>query len=189
VTVFSPFRRYGIKAGERVGVLGIGGLGHLAIQISSKWGCETVALSTSQDKASYAKELGAHRFVNIMNEAEIKPVFGTLDYLFVTAAGDSLDYRALLGLLAPNGKLLIIGISFKEQIISPVQLLVGQKSICGSAAGSTGMAMDMLRFCAIHGIKPMVETFPFSKVNEAFEKVINNKIRFRAVLKHEEGAQ
>jgi uncharacterized zinc-type alcohol dehydrogenase-like protein len=103
----------------------------------------------------------------------------------VTASGDSLDYRALLGLLAPNGKLIVIGVSFKEQIISPVQLLVGQKSICGSAAGSTGIALDMLRFCAVHNIKPLVESFPFSRCNEAMEKVTNNKIRFRAVLQHQ----
>ena len=148
-------------------------------------GCETVALSTSADKGPYARELGANRFVNIMNEGEIKPIFGTLDYLLVTASGDSLDYRALLGLLAANGKLVIIGVSFKEQIISPVQLLVGQKSICGSAAGSTGIALDMLRFCAIHNIKPVIETFPMHRCNEAIERVTMNEIRFRAVLKHQ----
>lgn len=189
VTTFAPFRRHNIQSGQRVGVLGIGGLGHLAVQISAKWGCETIALSTSHDKAEAAKQLGAHRFVNIMQEADIKPVFGTLDYLLVTAGGDSLDYRALLGLLASNGKLIVIGVSFKEQILSPVQLLVGQKSICGSAAGSTGIALDMLRFCAVHGIKPVVESFPFSKCNEAVEKVTNNKVSKKKQTELQEGVE
>lgn len=77
-TCFAPFRKHNIQSGQRVGILGVGGLGHLAIQIAAKWGCEVVALSTSADKAPYAKDLGAHRFVNIMAEAEIKPVFGSV---------------------------------------------------------------------------------------------------------------
>jgi len=91
VAVFAPFRRHAIQPGARVGVLGIGGLGHLALQVASKMGCEVVALSTSGDKAAAARELGAHRFVNLMREEEIKPVHGTIDYLFVTASGDSVS--------------------------------------------------------------------------------------------------
>lgn len=137
VTTFAAYRRFNIQAGQRVGVLGIGGLGHLALQFGVKFGCEVIALSTSIDKQDYCKSINVHHFINIMNEHEIKPLFGSLDYLLVTASGDSLDYRALLGLLAPNGKLVLMGVSFKEQTISPAQLLVGQKSICGCAAGST----------------------------------------------------
>lgn len=165
---------------------GIGGLGHLAIQIGAKMGCEVVALSTSADKSSAALELGAARFVNIMSAEDSKSTAGSLDFLLVTAGGDSLDYRALLALLAPNGKLIVMGVSFKEQLLSPVALLMGQKSICGSAAGSTGIALDMLRFCALHQIQPWVETFPFTQCNKAIEKVSANKIRFRAVLMHQQ---
>lgn len=148
-------------------------------------GHEVVALSTSADKASYARSMGAHRFVNIMHEAEIRPLFGTLDALLLTASGDSLDWRALLGLLGPGGRLIVLGVSFKEQVLSPVQLLAGGKSVCGATAGSTGMLMECLRFCATHGIKPVVEMFPIAKVNEAIDKVVNNQVRFRAVLQHQ----
>lgn len=149
-------------------------------------GCEVFALSTSADKAASALELGAHSFVNIMQADDIKAITGTLDFLLITAGGDSLDYRALLALLAANGKLIVMGVSFKEQVLAPVSLLMGQKSICGSAAGSTGVAIDMLRFCALHHIKPWVESFPFTQANAAIDKVSANKIRFRAVLMHQQ---
>lgn len=101
-------------------------------------------------------------------------------------SGDTMDFKALCALLASNGKLILLGITMKDQVISPTQLLIGQKSIAGSAAGSTGVALDMLRFCAIHNIRPVVEEFPFERVNEAIEKVTSNKIRFRAVLTRKE---
>ena len=90
----------------------------------------------------------------------------------------------MLGLLATNGKLIVLGVSFKEQVISPAQLLLGQKSIVGSTGGSTGLALDLLRFCAVHGIRPVVETFPFARCNEAVQRVLSNTVRFRAVLLH-----
>ena len=95
-----------------------------------------------------------------------------------------MEYRSLLGLLATNGKLIVLGVSFKEQVISPAQLLLGQKSIVGSTGGSTGLALDLLRFCAVHGIRPVVETFPFARCNEAVQRVLSNTVRFRAVLLH-----
>ncbi len=94
MTVFAPFRRHNIQPGQRVGVLGIGGVGHLALQVARAWGCEVVALSTSADKAAHVQQMGVHRFVNIMVKEDLEPIFGTLDYCtFVGAALHLLDAR------------------------------------------------------------------------------------------------
>eukprot|EP00455_Lapot_gusevi_P034089 TRINITY_DN374_c0_g1_i1.p2 TRINITY_DN374_c0_g1~~TRINITY_DN374_c0_g1_i1.p2 ORF type:complete len:378 (+),score=138.26 TRINITY_DN374_c0_g1_i1:86-1135(+) len=186
VTTFAPFRHENIRAGARVAIFGIGGLGHLAIQFANKFGCEVYALSTSSNKEEQARSLGAHHFVCTSAPEAWKNIANTFDYIFLTAGGGDLNWNALILSLRPNGKIIVIGGFVDPAPIIPALLLTGQKSIVGSAAGSSGVASDMLSFCALHGIRPQIEKFPFEQVNEAMEKVVANQVRFRAVLTRED---
>jgi len=184
LTTFAPFKNHNIRPGEKVGVLGIGGLGHLAVQFAAKWGCEVYALSSSADKTESIKKLGAHHVIDMKQDPELKSIASTLNYILLTAGGAT-NWKVFLNALAPEGKLVVMGNpGYADIPINPLSLLMQQKYICGSAAGSSGVATDMLRFAALHKIVPQCEKFPFSEINEVMAKVKDNKVRYRAVLCH-----
>jgi len=184
-TVFSPFKVHNIRPGHKVAVAGIGGLGHLALQFARAWGCEVYALSGSANKAESIKKMGAHHFVDTKKDPNLTSVVGTFDFIIATNSGPDVNIPALMGSLTAGGKLILIGFpGFQDIPVSPVQLIMMQKTICGSAAGSTGVTSDMLKFAALHNIRPIVEKFPFSHVNAAIARVKDNNVRFRAVLCH-----
>jgi len=184
VTTYAPFKTHDIKGGDKVGILGIGGLGHLALQFAAKRGCQVYALSSSSDKTDSIKKLGAHEVVDMKKDPELKSIASKLNYLLVTAGGAN-NWKLLLSALAPEGKLIIMGIPGTTSIpINPLDLILSQKSICGSAAGSSVVATEMLEFAALHKIVPQCEKYPISEVNEVMAKVQANKVRFRAVLCH-----
>jgi len=187
VTVFAPMREHHLTGGDRVGIVGIGGLGHLALQFANKLGCEVYAFSSTPDKADFCKQLGAHHYINMKNPDDVKSAANKLKLIILTSSGDDgLDWNALIGSLAPKGRLVLCGIALRRDIpVAPISLLLGSKAIFGSAAGSTGLALDMLNFAAFHNIKPMIEKFPIEKVNEVFAKVREGKVRFRAVVCHD----
>jgi len=183
-TTYAPFKVHNIRPGQKVAVLGIGGLGHLSIKFARAAGCEVYALSSSADKADSIKAMGAHHFVDTKKDPELDTVKDKFDYIMVTAAGGDLNFNFLVRALCNGGKIILMGISAKEIKVSGVSLIIGQKTICGSAAGSLSSVIEMLNFCALHNILPQVEKFPFSKVNEVMAKVKNNEVRYRAVLCH-----
>jgi len=184
-TTFAPFREHNIKSGEKVGVVGIGGLGHLAIQFAKAFGCDVWGFSSSADKEAEVKGFGAHHFINTTDEASTKTAVNQLDFLLMTAGGSrGVSWPYLLSTLAPNGTLVIMGAASHEDIpVNPFALVMGQKRVAGSAAGSSALTADMLNFSALHKIKPVVEVFPSSKINDAFDKVKKGTIRYRAVVK------
>jgi len=182
VTSFSPFRKHNVKAGDRVGVIGIGGLGHLSLQFARAFGCEVYALSSSEDKKDEALKLGAHHFVNTKSPDALKSLTGTLDFLMLTASGSNMDWKGLINTLAADGKMICMGIVHNDIPVSVMDLIMGQRSIVGSAAGSLDNALDMVNFAAFHNIKPMIQTFPFNQINDVMDKVIQNKVNYRAVL-------
>jgi len=183
ITVFAPFRNHNIKAGDRVGVVGIGGLGHLALQFAKAFGCEVSAFSTTSDKEAECRQFGAHHFYNTKDEASKKSSMSKLDFLLMTAGGPDVDYKYLMSTLVPGGTLIIMGITGLADIpVSPIDVLLNQKTLCGSAAGSQAISLDVLRFCALHNIKPTIQTWPGSSINEAIEAVKSGKIRYRAVV-------
>jgi len=180
VTVFNPLYQYSVKPTDKVGVIGIGGLGHLAVQFADKWGCEVTAFSSSPEKTDDLNDLGADFVVNSRDDAELEKIKGKFD-LILSTVNVSLNWEAYLETLAPKGRLHILG-----AVLDPIQLqsfsLIHQKSISSTATGSPIVVSKMLEFCARHNIEAATETFPMSKINEAFQHLINGKPRYRIVL-------
>lgn len=181
VTVFTPLLAYDLSPTARVGVIGIGGLGHMALQFANKWGCEVHAFTTSDNKEAEARRMGAHFVHNTKREDTFKNLAGSLD-LILSTINAPLDIPGVLGALAPHGRLHVVGAILKPMEIPAFGLIVGQKSVTGSPAGSPTAIDRMLEFCARHAIAPVVEMFPMSKVNDAFEHLRAGKARYRIVL-------
>jgi uncharacterized zinc-type alcohol dehydrogenase-like protein len=181
ITVYNPLRTYIKYPGAKVGVLGIGGLGHLAIKFAEAMGAEVTAFSTSSDKEAEAKEFGAHYFCNWKNTEQIKAASGTLDLLLCTVSSE-IDWNKAFGLLANNGVLCLVGLPVSTLNIPLLPLVFGQKAIAGSVVGGRRFMKEMLEFAAIHQIKPMIETIPISQINAAMDRVVANKARYRIVL-------
>jgi len=184
VTVFNPMAQFGVKATDRVGVIGIGGLGHLALQFLNKWGCEVYAFTSSDAKQAEAIKLGAHATVNSRDPAQLKKVAGSLDFVLSTV-NVGLEWGLYLQTLAPKGRLHFVGAALSPLGVTPVDLLGGQKSISGTPLGSPATVAKMLDFCARHQIAPVTENFPMSRVNEALEHLRAGQARYRIVLSND----
>lgn len=184
ITVFNALRNSGIRAGDVVAIQGIGGLGHLAVQYASKMGMKTIAISHSNDKKDLASKLGAHQFINTseQNAAEELQKLGGADLILATAPHSDAISSVVDG-LGIDGKLLMVAATGEPVEVSPMQLLMGRKSAAGWPSGTAIDSEDTLKFSAMTGTTPMIEEFPLDKANEAFDKMMNNKARFRVVLK------
>jgi alcohol/geraniol dehydrogenase (NADP+) len=181
ITVFAPLRELNISPTARVGVVGIGGLGHMALKFCKAWGCEVTAFTSSDSKAEEARAFGAHHVVSTGDSKALEKLAGTFD-LIIDTVNATLDWNGLLNALAPNGRLHVVG-AVPEPIPVPVfTLLMGQKSVSGSPTGSRGAIDSMLNFAARHQVLPKTEHFPMSKVNEAMEHLRAGKARYRIVL-------
>ena len=181
LTVFNPILQFGVKPTDRVGVIGIGGLGHLALQFLNKWGCEVYAFSSSPGKTDEAKGMGAHHVVNSRDPEALRKLTGSMDFI-ISTVNVSLDWPAYLETLAPKGKLHVVGAVPEPMGIPVFPLLTGQRSVSGSPVGSPTTTSRMLEFCGRHGIKPITEHFPMSKANEALDHLKAGKARYRIVL-------
>jgi uncharacterized zinc-type alcohol dehydrogenase-like protein len=181
VTVFAPLFNYKVPSTARVGVIGIGGLGHMALQFANKWGCEVHAFTTSDGKEAEARKLGAHVVHNTKQPDALKKISGGLD-LIISTINAPLDVPALLGTLAPHGRLHNVGAVLKPLEVPAFGLIMGQKSVSGSPTGSPTVIDHMLEFSARHDIAPITETFPMSKVNDAIDRLRSGKARYRIVL-------
>jgi uncharacterized zinc-type alcohol dehydrogenase-like protein len=181
ITVFAPFLNYDIKPTQRVGVVGIGGLGHLALKFAKAWGCEVTAFTSSDAKADEAKSFGAHHIVSSRDPAAILNIANSLDLLLVTV-NIPLDWGVLLKTLKPNGRMHVVGAVLEPMPIPAFDLIMGQKSISGSPTGDPMAIATMLDFAARHTIAPQVEHFPMRQVNEALAHLAAGKARYRIVL-------
>jgi uncharacterized zinc-type alcohol dehydrogenase-like protein len=181
ITVFTPLLDYDTSPTARVGVIGIGGLGHMALQFANKWGCEVHAFTTSDDKRAEAEKLGAHYVHNTKQADSLKKLAGSLD-LIISTINVPLDVPKLLGALAPKGRLHVVGAVLKPMEVPAFGLIFGQKSVAGSPTGSPTALDAMLSFCARHSIAPVTEMFPMSQINDAFERLRSGKARYRIVL-------
>jgi alcohol/geraniol dehydrogenase (NADP+) len=184
ITVFNPMVQFGVKATDRVGVIGIGGLGHLALQFLNKWGCEVYAFTSSDSKKAEAIKLGAHATVNSRDPEQLKKAAGSLNYI-ISTVNVGLDWSLYLKTLAPKGRLHFVGASVEPIGVVPVELLAGQYSMSGSPMGSPATLAKMLEFCGRHNIAPVTENFPMSRVNEAFDHLRAGKARYRIVLSND----
>lgn len=186
ITVFNPIVQLGISPLARVGVVGIGGLGHLALQFLNHWGCEVYAFTSSPAKAKEARALGAHEAVDSTSDAGLAGVKGRLDFILITANVD-LNWQAYIDALAPKGKLHFVGAVLNPVPVAVFPLLVGQKSVSASPLGSPATAARMLEFCARHKIEAIVEGFKMSEVNKAVAHLRSGKARYRVVLSNDLG--
>lgn len=183
-TVFTPMVAFGVKPTDRVGVIGIGGLGHLALQFLNKWGCEVYAFTSSDSKREEAYRLGARHVVNSRDAVSMGRVKGLLDFV-ISTVNVPMDWEAVIGTLAPKGRLHLAGVVLQPIPVSAFSLIQGQKSISGSPVGSPSTVATMLEFCARHEIAPVTESFPFSRVNDALEHLRAGKARYRVVLEND----
>jgi uncharacterized zinc-type alcohol dehydrogenase-like protein len=181
ITVFTPLRAFEVSPLMRVGVVGIGGLGHLALQFARAFGCEVTAFSSTPAKEAEAKKFGAHHFAASMDAAAVAKLGSSFDFLLSTVQVD-LDWSAYLNLLRPKGKLCIVGAVVQPLSIPAFPLIVGQKTVCGSNIGGSVMIREMLEFAARHGIRPQVELKPIAEANAALARLAANQARYRMVL-------
>jgi len=181
ITVYNPMRIAGVNPSSRVGVVGIGGLGHLAIQFARVFGAHITAFSTTLAKEEEARALGAHHFVNSRESKSMKEVAGSLDFILTTVNADQ-DWSAYLQALRPNGSLWFVGVPPSPVSVHAFPLVSGQRTFGGSPVGSPFRLREMLDVAARHGVKAATEHFPMEKANEAIEKVKKGKVRYRAVL-------
>jgi len=181
ITVYSPLRSHVVNPSSRVGVIGIGGLGHMAIQFARVFGAEVTAFSTSAAKETEARALGAHRFVNTRETRALKEVSGTLDFILSTVNADQ-DWGIYIQALRPTGTLCFVGVPPSPVTLQAFPLISAIRTVTGSPIGSPSRIREMLDVAARHGVKAQTERFPMAKANEAIEKVKKNKVRYRAVL-------
>lgn len=183
ITTFNALRHAGAIAGDTVAIQGVGGLGHLAIQFANKMGFKTIAISAGKDKEPLAKKLGAHVYINAENEnpaAILKKHGGARVILSTAPSGKAMS--TLVDGLGREGVLMVIGAGFDPIQVTPIQLISGKHRIQGWASGNPIDSEQALRFCAIHGVRAMIEEFPINQVQQAFDKMLKGDVRFRAVL-------
>ncbi|MEB3339490.1 NAD(P)-dependent alcohol dehydrogenase [Okeania sp.] len=184
ITVFNPLVQFNISPTASVGVIGIGGLGHIALQFLSAWGCQVTAFSSSPSKTEEALKLGAHDTLNSRDPEALKASAGRFD-LILSTVNVKLDWNAYVQTLKPKGRLHLLGVVTEPLDLSLVPMLFGQLSVSSSPVGSPETITQMLEFAALHQIKPITEHFPMSKVNEAMEHLHGGKARYRIVLDRE----
>jgi uncharacterized zinc-type alcohol dehydrogenase-like protein len=181
ITVYNPLRTHGVNPSSRVGVVGIGGLGHLAIQFARVFGAEVTAFSTSPAKEEEARALGAHNFVNSRDTKALKDAASSQEFIISTVNADQ-DWGTFVQALRPTGTLCFVGVPPSPVAVHAFPLISGLRSISGNPTGSPYRLKEMLDVAARHGVKALIESFPMAKANEAIEKVKKNKVRYRAVL-------
>jgi uncharacterized zinc-type alcohol dehydrogenase-like protein len=180
ITVFNPLSMHA-KPTDRVGIIGIGGLGHMAVKFAAAYGCDVTAFTSSESKFDEARGFGAHHVVSSKDSAAIKKLAGSFD-LLINTANVPLDWDALLGALAPNGRLHTVGAVLQPIPVPAFTLISTQLTVSGSPAGSPVAIDTMLDFAARHNIAPQVEHYPMSRISEAFARLESGKARYRIVL-------
>ncbi|MCK7597963.1 NAD(P)-dependent alcohol dehydrogenase [Microbulbifer sp. CAU 1566] len=181
ITVYNPLVQFDIKPNSRAAVIGIGGLGHLALQFLNAWGCDVTAFTSSDSKRLEALELGAHHTLNSRDPEALKAAAGQFD-LIISTVNVKLDWNTYLATLKPRGRLHFVGATTEPLDLNVFNLLMAQRQVSGSPVGSPATIADMLEFAARHKIAPKVEQFPMSKVNEAFKRLESGEARYRIVL-------
>ncbi|MFT4020088.1 MAG: NAD(P)-dependent alcohol dehydrogenase [Acinetobacter sp.] len=182
ITVFDPILKHGIQAVHHVGVIGIGGLGHMAIKLLKAWGCEITAFTSNLDKTDELKAMGADHVVNSRDSEALKAQRGKFD-LILSTVNVTLDWNNYLSTLATNGTIHLLGLPIEPVAVSSFALVGGAKSVTGSSTGSPAALRTLLQFAARKNIAPQVEVFAMSQINEAIERLHSGQVRYRIVLK------
>lgn len=182
ITTYSPLRHWKVKAGTKVGVVGLGGLGHMAVKLAHAMGAEVTVFTTSESKMSAAKDLGADSVVNSKNAASMASVVRKLDVIIDTV-GVSHDLGPYIDALAVDGTHVLVGApEDKHPAFEPFKLIMGRKSVAGSLIGGIAETQEMLDFCGKHNIVCDVEKIPIDYINEAYERMLKNDVKYRFVI-------
>ena len=180
ITVFAPLAMHA-RPTSRVGIIGIGGLGHMAVKFAAAYGCDVTAFTSSESKFDEAIGFGANHVVSSRDPAAIKKLAGSFD-LLISTVNVPLDWDAMIGTLAPNGRLHVVGAVLEPIPVAAFSLIMGQRNISGSPTGSPVAIETMLDFAARHNVAPQTEHFPMSQINEAFARLESGKARYRIIL-------
>ena len=183
ITVFNPLKQFDVKPTDKVAVIGIGGLGHLAVQFLHAWGCEVTAFTSSASKIQEALDLGADHTLDSRNPDELTAAAGRFDFI-ISTVNVKLDWPSYMNTLKPKGRLHFVGATLEPLNISAFSLITAQRSVSGSPVGSPATIKQMLDFAKQHEIQPIVEFYDFKDVNAALERLASGKARYRVVLKH-----
>jgi uncharacterized zinc-type alcohol dehydrogenase-like protein len=181
ITVFNPLVQFDVKPTDKVAVIGIGGLGHLALQFLNAWGCEVTAFTSSESKSEEAKKLGAHHTLNSRDNSAIEAAANSFDFI-ISTVNVKLDWNLYLSTLKPKGRLHFVGATLEPLDLGAFGLIGGQKQVSGSPVGSPAIIAQMLEFAVQHNIKPQIETFKMSDINAALDHLKSGKARYRIVL-------
>lgn len=181
ITTYSPLRHWKVGKGQKVGVLGLGGLGHMGVKLAVSMGAEVTMLSHSPSKEADAKRLGAHRFVLTSDAEQVKKVTGYFDFILDTVSADH-DYSFYLGLLNTSGVMVCVGAPPTPANVSAFNLIMGRKSLAGSLIGGLPETQEMLDYCAEHNIVSDVEVIAIKDINEAYERMLKGDVRYRFVI-------
>jgi alcohol dehydrogenase (NADP+) len=183
VTTYHALRESGVRAGDLVAILGIGGLGHLGVQFAAKMGFRTVAIARGADKKALARKLGAHIYLNSQTQdvaAELNKLGGAKTILATVTSGKAMS--SVVAGLATRGRLVVVGVGMDPIQVTPLDLIFGSRTIVGHASGASIDSQDTLAFSALSGVRPTIETMPLERAAEAYDKMMRNEARFRMVL-------
>jgi uncharacterized zinc-type alcohol dehydrogenase-like protein len=181
ITTYSPLKHHGIGPGSRVGVVGLGGLGHMALKLARSFGAHVTQFTTSPGKEEDALRLGAHEVVLTRDPKALKKLASTLDFILDTVAAPH-DVGMYLSLLKRNGQMVLVGLPDKPMSISAFKLAGRRRSLSGSSIGGIRETQEMLDYCAAHGIVSDIELIPIQKIEEAYERMIRNDVKYRFVI-------
>jgi uncharacterized zinc-type alcohol dehydrogenase-like protein len=181
ITTYSPLRRAGVGPGKRVGIVGLGGLGHMGVKLARAFGAQVVVFTTSPSKTEDAMRLGAHEVVVSRNADEMRKQAGSFDFILDTVSADH-DINAYINLLRLEGNLTLVGAPPKPLSLSSFALIFGNRSVSGSNIGGIPQTQEMLDFCGEHHITADVEVIPMQKVNEAWERLARADVKYRFVI-------
>ena len=181
ITTYSPLRQWNCKPGDRVGVVGLGGLGHMAVKIAAAMGAEVTMLSTSRSKEADSKRLGAHAFELTSDAATFRKLAGRFDLIIDTISAPH-DLNAHLGMLRTSGAMVIVGAPPVPASLAAMSVIFGNKKLAGSMIGGIAETQEMLDFCAAKKITADVEVIPAAKINEAYDRMLRSDVRYRFVI-------
>jgi uncharacterized zinc-type alcohol dehydrogenase-like protein len=181
ITTYSPLRHWKVGKGHKLAVLGLGGLGHMAVKLAASFGAEVTMLSTSPSKEADAKKLGAHQFVLTTNAASLKGVKNHFDFIIDTVSAQH-DYNLYLSLLKTDGVQICVGVPPTPAEIDGFSLIEGRKSLAGSMIGGLPETQEMLDYCAGHNITSDVEVINIKDINNAYERMLKGDVRYRFVI-------
>lgn len=181
ITTYSPLKYWKVGKGHKVGVVGLGGLGHMAVKFAVAFGAEVTMLSTSASKEADAKKLGAHKFALTKDAEQVKQLAGYFDFIIDTVSAEH-DYNMYLNMLNINGVQICVGVPPTPMQIVGFNLIFGRRSIAGSLIGGVPETQEMLDFCATHGIVSEVEVIDIKEINEAYERMLKGDVRYRFVI-------